>query len=76
MPEAEPGELTSGPGLDLFMQKCVICHAPPSPRAHTAAGWDAIVAKMRGLMNMMDVAPITDREADAIAGYLRERSAR
>ncbi len=36
MPEAEPGELTDGPGLDLFMQKCVICHAPPSPRAHTA----------------------------------------
>jgi mono/diheme cytochrome c family protein len=76
MIEAEPGELTAGDGRDLFLQKCAICHAPPSPRAHTAAGWDAIVAKMRGLMNIMDLPPISDREADAIAGYLRDRAAR
>ncbi|HSG80785.1 MAG TPA: cytochrome c, partial [Gemmatimonadota bacterium] len=76
MIEAESGELTAGDGRDLFLQKCAICHAPPSPRAHTAAGWDAIVAKMRGLMGLMDLPPITDREADAIAGYLRERAAR
>ena len=43
---------------------------------HTAAGWDATVAKMRGLMGLLELPPITDREADAIAGYLRERGAR
>ena len=76
MPEAEPGELTAGAGRELFLQKCAVCHAPPSPRAHTAAGWDAIVARMRGLMGLMDIEPLSDRQADEIAGYLRERSAR
>jgi mono/diheme cytochrome c family protein len=76
MPEAEPGELTAGPGRELFLQKCAVCHAPPSPRAHTAAGWDAMVARMRGLMGLMDIEPLNDRQADEIAGYLRERSAR
>ncbi len=75
MPAAQPGELTEGPGRELFLKRCAICHAAPSPRAHTAAGWDAIVAKMRGLIVQADLEPLTDRESDAIAGYLRERAA-
>lgn len=76
LPVAEPGELTPGPGREAFLQTCSLCHQPPSPRAHTAAGWDAVVAKMRGVMTLMEVKPISDREADEIAGYLRGRAAR
>ncbi|NIR45041.1 MAG: hypothetical protein GWN99_11695 [Gemmatimonadetes bacterium] len=74
MLEADPAELTEGEGRELFLERCAICHAAPSPRARTAAGWDAIVAKMRGLIVQADLEPLTDRQADAIAGYLRERA--
>jgi mono/diheme cytochrome c family protein len=76
MLEADPDELSEGPGRALFLEHCAICHAAPSPQAHTAAGWDALVAKMRGFIVQAELEPLTDREADAIAGYLRERAAR
>jgi cytochrome c5 len=75
-PPADPGELTEGPGRTIFIDKCSICHEVPSPKAHTPAGWDRVVATMRANMVKMDVEPLSDREVDLISGYLRERAAR
>ncbi len=76
LPTPEPGELTAGPGLDLFRQKCSVCHELPAPRAHTASGWDRVVAQMQAIMAVSDVTPLSNQELDAITGYLRERAAR
>ncbi len=75
-PAAEPEELTEGPGRDLFMQKCSVCHEVPSPGAHTATGWDRLVVEMQAIMAVSDVQPLSSQELDQIGGYLRERAAR
>ncbi|MGD2216097.1 MAG: cytochrome c [Gemmatimonadales bacterium] len=76
LPTPEAGELTAGPGRELFQQKCSVCHELPAPSAHTATGWDRVVGQMQAYMALFDVTPLSDRELDAITGYLRERSAR
>jgi mono/diheme cytochrome c family protein len=75
LPVARPEELTDGPDRDLFVEKCSTCHETPSPRAHTAAGWPAVVARMRANMAAMDVPPLTDAETDRIVAYLSARAA-
>lgn len=76
LPVAEPEELTEGPGRELFIQKCSVCHETPSPRGHTASGWDRILGEMQAIMTISDVEPLTNSELDAIGGYLRERALR
>ncbi len=76
LPTPEPGELTAGPGRELFRQKCWVCHELPAPSAHTATGWDRVVAQMQAYMALFDVRPLSSQELDAITGYLRERAAR
>ncbi len=76
LPVAQPGELTAGAGRDLFVRKCSVCHETPSPRAHTASGWDRIIAEMQAIMAISDVEPLSNSELDAISGYLRERAIR
>ena len=76
LPTATPGELTEGPGRDLFMQKCSVCHELPSPAAHTATGWERLVGEMQAIMAISDVQPLDVRELDLISRYLRERAAR
>lgn len=76
LPTAELAELTSGPGRELFRQKCSVCHELPSPSANTAAGWDRTVQQMQGYMALLDVPTLSNQELDAITGYLRPRGAR
>jgi len=76
LPVAEPGELTQGPGRDLFIARCSICHETPSPRAHTATGWDRVVGQMQANMAISDVTALSNSELDAITGYLRDRAVR
>ncbi len=76
LPAAQAGELTAGPGRQLFLAKCGMCHEAPSPSAHTASGWDGVVARMSGRMAQMDLEPLTNQELDEISAYLRERAAR
>lgn len=75
LPAAELAELSEGPGRAEFVEKCSMCHATPSPKAHTAAGWDRVVQTMQANMVKMEVEPLSDREADLIRDYLRARSA-
>jgi cytochrome c5 len=76
LPVAQAGELTDGPGKELFIQKCSVCHEAPSPRAHTASGWDRVVGDMQAIMAISDIEPLSNSELDAITGYLRSRSIR
>ncbi|MGD2151741.1 MAG: hypothetical protein PVG79_00645 [Gemmatimonadales bacterium] len=76
LPTPEPGELTAGPGRELFQQRCSVCHELPAPSAHTATGWDRVVGQMQAYMVLFDVQPLGNQELDAITGYLRERGAR
>ncbi len=75
LPVARPGELTDGPDAQLFLEQCSLCHETPSPKAHTAGGWQAVVQRMQANAAMMGVVPLTDREMDRVVGYLRARAA-
>ncbi len=76
LPVAQPGEVTEGAGRDLFVRKCSVCHETPSPRAHTASGWDRVIGEMQAIMVTLGVEPLSSSELDAISGYLRERAIR
>ena len=76
LPVAQASELTDGPGRELFIRRCSVCHETPSPRAHTATGWDRVVAQMQANMAIGDVTPLSNSELDAISGYLRDRAVR
>ena len=39
-------------GQAIFASKCKDCHALPSPKAHTAEAWPAIVGKMGKLAGL------------------------
>lgn len=76
LPAAKPGELTDGAGAALFVRACTTCHETPSPKAHTAAGWQAVVQRMQANMSMMGVPALADVQVDTILAYLRPRAAR
>lgn len=76
LPAAKPGELGSGPDAALFVEQCSICHEAPSPKAHTAAGWEAVVERMVSTAPLMGVPPLTDAQVDRIVAYLSTRAAR
>ncbi|HXY75283.1 MAG TPA: hypothetical protein VEH54_00095 [Steroidobacteraceae bacterium] len=67
---AESTELADGPGRDLTIGRCVICHSldylPSNAPAMNRAGWQKSIQKMRDKFG----APITDEEATEILGYL------
>ncbi|MEE9132123.1 MAG: hypothetical protein V3U13_01050 [Gemmatimonadota bacterium] len=73
---AQPDELTEGPGRELFITRCSVCHETPSPRAHTESGWDRVVGQMQANMAISDVPPLSNSELDSITGYLRARAIR
>ncbi len=75
LPTPQPGELTAGPGRELFLQKCSVCHEAPSPSAHTASGWERVAGAMQAFMALSDVPPLSTQELDQITEYLRSRSA-
>ena len=51
-PEAELPDAGS-PGAVAFARFCAQCHALPSPRAHSAAEWDATLSRMIRRMGRM-----------------------
>lgn len=76
LPVVEPGELPEGPEAALFVGWCSICHETPSPRAHTAAGWEPVVGRMIRNMSVMGVEPPTGEETRSILAFLRRGAAR
>ena len=69
-PAQERTELQAGPGHDLTVGRCVICHSldyiPANAPAMNRAGWQKTIQKMRERFG----APITETEAQQILDYL------
>ena len=67
---AEVTDLREGPGRDLTVGRCIICHSldyiPANAPAMDRAAWQKSVQKMRERFG----APITDEEAKTIVDYL------
>ena len=67
---AELVQLKDGPGRDLTVGRCIICHSldyiPGNAPAMNRAAWQKTVQKMRDRFG----APLTDAEAQAILDYL------
>ena len=59
---------------DLLTTKCGVCHAVPSPVAHTAAEWPMVVMRMQGRRSAQGFAPLTDDEVSAITERLQENA--
>lgn len=70
LPVAAPGEIGGSEDDLYFVQQCAACHATPSPRAHTAAEWPEVVARMRANATLQDVVPLDDQQAQRIVDYL------
>jgi sulfite dehydrogenase (cytochrome) subunit B len=73
IPWAAAGEVTQlkdGPGRDLTVGRCIICHSveyiPSNAPAMNRAAWQKTIQKMKDRFG----APITDEEAKQILDYL------
>jgi sulfite dehydrogenase (cytochrome) subunit B len=66
----EPVALAGGPGRDLTIGRCIICHSveyiPSNAPAMNRAGWQKTIQKMKERFG----APITDEESQVILDYL------
>jgi sulfite dehydrogenase (cytochrome) subunit B len=67
---AEVTELREGPGRDLTVGRCIVCHSveyiPSNAPAMNRAAWQKSIQKMKDRFG----APITDEEARQILDYL------
>lgn len=70
MPVARPDEIGEGADAGLYVERCSICHETPSPAAHTAADWGAVIGRMQGHMVTMDLDPLTADQIARITTYL------
>lgn len=66
----EPVALAEGPGRDLTLGRCSICHSveyiPSNAPAMDRVGWQKTIQKMKERFG----APITDEESKVILDYL------
>jgi hypothetical protein len=66
----EPVALADGPGRDLTIGRCIICHSleyiPSNAPVMNRTGWQKTIQKMKDRFG----APITDEESKAILDYL------
>jgi cytochrome c5 len=68
--------LPAGTGKESFQLVCSRCHSLPDPRAHSAADWPAVFARMEQNMTRMKVPPLTGTQTTDILVYLRQASTR
>ena len=62
------------PGAKLFQQDCSQCHALPSPLAHSADQWSAVIERMRAHLRQYGGRDLSDEETKAILGYLKKHA--
>jgi hypothetical protein len=66
----EPVALADGPGRELTIGRCIICHSleyiPSNAPAMNRSGWQKTIQKMKDRFG----APITDAESKEILEYL------
>ena len=61
-------------GARLFQRTCSQCHALPSPSAHTAKQWPAVVDRMRAHIRQYGGRDLSDQQAQAIDDYLKKHT--
>lgn len=71
LPVVQQGELGDDPEVELYVEKCSICHETPSPAAHSPEEWEPVIARMQANMSLMDVSPMDDSDRNRIVAYLR-----
>lgn len=74
-----PGDFgadTTGPLWHRFKHRCSACHVAPSPAQHAAGEWDRVVDRMGENIESAGLLPLSDRDAAAIAEFLREHAER
>ena len=75
-PQEAALQLKEGPGREVTVSRCVICHSleyiPANAPVMDRAGWQKSVQKMRERFG----APVTDEEAATILEYLSAAYAR
>lgn len=76
MQSAREETLPGGDGREAFVRICSRCHALPDPRQRAAEEWPAVVERMRGHMERMEVEGISDAEAGRVVRYLQGASER
>ncbi|KAF0191467.1 MAG: Uncharacterized protein FD165_1801 [Gammaproteobacteria bacterium] len=62
------------PGAKLFQQYCGRCHAPPTPTAHSAQEWLAVVARMKQHMVTQAAAVPDTEQLQEIIAYLQRHA--
>ena len=75
MPVATPEELGDGEEVEFFTGRCGFCHETPSPSAHPASDWPAVLDRMQANMALMSVRPLSEEESRRVLRYLEEKSA-
>ena len=70
LPIAQPGEIGEGADAELYVERCSICHETPSPHAHAAAEWEAVLGRMQGHMVTMELDPLTTDQMARIQAFL------
>lgn len=73
---ARAEDLPPGAGREVFARICSRCHALPDPGQHEPEAWPAVVTRMRGHMDRMEVEAISDAEAERVVRYLQSTSDR
>ncbi len=68
LPEAQ------SPGAKLIQQYCSQCHAPPTPAAHSAQVWPALVARMKQHMVTQAAAVPDTEQLQEIIAYLQRHA--
>lgn len=64
-------EMHDVPGFDVAKQFCSACHALPDPKAHTAAEWPGVVARMLDNMRRLGKPVPNNEQISAILDFLQ-----
>tara|TARA_R110002096_G_scaffold285724_1_gene479470 strand:+ start:838 stop:1323 length:486 start_codon:yes stop_codon:yes gene_type:complete len=67
-PDNIPNPKTTG--AQAFSKNCSQCHALPSPSAHTAQEWPAVIERMKGYMSAQNRSALDKDELEDLTEYL------
>jgi len=76
LPVVDPAELGMGPEVELYVQKCSICHETPDPAAIPTAERQTLLARMQANMVVSDITPLTPSEFGRVSAFVEARGVR
>jgi hypothetical protein len=65
-----------GPEVELYVQKCSICHETPDPAAIPSAEGQTLLARMQANMVVSDITPMTPGEFSRVSAFAEARGVR